>query len=97
MLIWGFHKMDGPPLLDFPHVCAEFVLAVQVTYTSALAMEDQVISHPSSRVVVETSRHLCFIVGSMFIDGRLDCYSSFAKIRDKKMTWKYVTLVPSCH
>lgn len=32
---------------DFPCVCTEFILAVQVTYKSALAVE--VIPHPSSR------------------------------------------------
>ncbi len=50
MLIWAFIKQTA--LRDFPHVRAEFILAAQVTYKSALAMEGQVIPHQSSQIVV---------------------------------------------
>ena len=50
MLIWAFIKRTA--LSDSPRVSAEFFLAAQVTHKSALAMEGQVISHPSSQIVV---------------------------------------------
>lgn len=48
-------------------VCADFILAVQVTYKSALAMKDQAIPHPSSQVV-EWVGALLIVLKKIFID-----------------------------